>query len=83
MQEAGMLDLTKETVVFAEGTHTLIGWKRHDVVAQGVTFAEAWASFQKTVTAQCLIDASEGRLPYQNVPPPPPDVVARWESMKV
>lgn len=83
MSTGSALDLTKETVLFREGGHYLIGWRRHDVVVQGDTESEAWRRFNLHLAVQCLIDAAEGRLPFVNVPPPPSDVVEKWESMKV
>jgi hypothetical protein len=74
------MDLTQEILFFREGEHWIAAWRRYDMVAQGKTREEAYQSFCRIIVAQCLLDAAEGRLPFSDVPLPPPEVLARWEA---
>jgi hypothetical protein len=72
-------EVPDDVFTFQEGTHWIACWRYYDVVVQGDTEAEACERLLRNLGAQCMWDAIDGNKPFENVPPPPPELVAEWE----
>jgi hypothetical protein len=68
-----------DVYTFPSGDQWIAAWRHYDVVTQGKTEREASERLLRSLGAQCLWDAMDGRRPFENVSPPPPDVLADWE----
>jgi hypothetical protein len=72
-------DVPDDIFTFRDGQMWIAAWRYYDMVAQGDTEDEATERLLYTMGAQCMWDAMDGNKPFENVPTPPPDVLADWE----
>lgn len=68
-----------EILTFTDGGTWVACWRRFDLVAQGPSEGVAVERLLHTMSAQCLSDGGDGRRPFENVTPPPSDLVIEWE----
>jgi len=73
-------EVPDDVFTFQEGTHWIACWRHYDVVTQGSTETEAVERLLRTLGAQCIWDAMDGNKPFDNVKPPPPELVVEWQE---
>lgn len=64
-----------------EGEAWVAQWIHYDICGQGSTETEALKSLERCIAAQALLDASDGIRPFENLGPPPPNVVERANAL--
>jgi len=72
-------EIPDQILTFREGSGWIAAWRHYDLVAAGKTKNEARAKLFRAMSSHCYWDGVDGRKPFENVLPPPQEVLADWE----